>query len=138
VICGILTVYLVFLIGRTLFDSRVAGWAALFCALNTTQILYAQMARPYALCLLLSSISILSFLRWLKKDTFLDQFSYVISTSLLLYSHYIFSPLLLIQGMYFYWCRRFARNTSRTTQSWLILQLAVAFAMVPLLTRTNF
>jgi 4-amino-4-deoxy-L-arabinose transferase-like glycosyltransferase len=133
VICGILTVYLVFLIGKILFDSSVAGWAALLCALNTTQILYAQMARPYALCLLLSSISILSFLRWLKKDSFLDQFSYVISTSLLLYSHYIFSPLLLIQGMYFYWCRRFARNTYRTTQSWVILQLAVAFAMAPLL-----
>jgi 4-amino-4-deoxy-L-arabinose transferase-like glycosyltransferase len=137
VICGILTVYLVFLIGRILFDSRIAGWAALLCALNTTQILYAQMARPYSLCLLLSSISILSFLRWLKKDTFLDQLSYVISTSLLLYSHYIFSPLLLIQGMYFYWCRRFARNTSRTTQSWVILQLAVAFAMVPLLNQNQ-
>ena len=67
VICGILTVYLVFLIGKILFDSSVAGCAALLCALNTTQILYAQMARPYALCLLLSSISILSFLRWLKK-----------------------------------------------------------------------
>jgi 4-amino-4-deoxy-L-arabinose transferase-like glycosyltransferase len=133
VICGILTVYLVFLIGKVLFDSRIAGWAALLCALNTTQILYAQMARPYALCLFLSSISILSFLRWLKKDTFLDRLSYVISTSLLLYSHYIFSPLLLIQGMYFYWCRRFARNTYRTIQSWVILQLAVAFAMVPLL-----
>ena len=126
VICGILTVCLVFLIGKILFDSRVAGWAALLCALNTTQILYAQMARPYALCLLLSSISILSFLRWLKKDTFLDRFSYVISTSLLLYSHYIFSPLLLIQSIYFYWSRRFARNTRRTTLSWVILQLAVA------------
>ena len=133
VICGILTVYLVFSIGKTLFDSSVAGWAALLCALNTTQILYAQMARPYALCLFLSSISILSFLRWLKKDTLLDRFSYVISTSLLLYSHYIFSPLLLIQGMYFCWCRQFARNTCRTTQSWVMLQLVVAFAMVPLL-----
>ena len=133
VICGILTVYLVFSIGKTLFDSSVAGWAALLCAFNTTQILYAQMARPYALCLFLSSISILSFLRWLKKDTLLDRFSYVISTSLLLYSHYIFSPLLLIQGIYFCWCRRFARNTSRTTQSWVMLQLVVAFAMVPLL-----
>ena len=101
VICGILTVGLVFLIGKILFDSRVAGWAALLCALNTTQILYSQMARPYALCLLLSSISILSFLRWLKKDTLLDRFSYVISTSLLLYSHYIFSPLLLVQSIYF-------------------------------------
>ncbi len=137
VICGILTVYLVFLIGKILFDSRVAGWAALLCALNTTQILYAQMARPYALCLFLTSISILSFLRWLKTDTFLDRFSYVTSTSLLLYSHYVFAPLLLIQGLYFYWCRRFARNTGRTTQSWVILQVAVAFAMAPLLSQSQ-
>ena len=137
VICGILTVGLVFLIGKILFDSRVAGWAALLCALNTTQILYSQMARPYALCLFLSSISILSFLRWLKKDTLLDRFSYVISTSLLLYSHYIFSPLLLVQSIYFYWSRRFARNTRRTTLSWVILQLAVALAMAPLLSQSQ-
>jgi len=32
VIYGILTVYLVFSIGKTLFDSSVAGWAALLCA----------------------------------------------------------------------------------------------------------
>ena len=136
-ICSSLTVYLIFLIGKTLFNSRIGVWAAILCALNTTQILYAQMARPYALCLLLSSISILSFLKWLRKDTFLNQFSYVISTALLLYSHYIFSPLLLVQGLYFFWCRHFARNTNRTEKSWVILQLAIALLMVPLLSQNQ-
>lgn len=135
VICSTLTVYLIFLIGKSLFNSRIGICAAILCALNTTQILYAQMARPYALCLLLGSISILSFLEWLRKDTFLNQFTYVISTSLLLYSHYVFSPLLVIQGLYFFWCRRFARNTNRTEVNWIILQFAIVLLMMPLLSQ---
>src|SRR5215471_4995773 len=64
-----LLLYFVFAIGRTLFDFEVGLVAALLCAVNSTQIVYAQNARPYAFCLLLASISILSFLKWTKSQT---------------------------------------------------------------------
>ena len=134
-ICSLGTVYLIFLLGRTLFNSQVAIIGAALCALNTTQILYAQTARPYALALLLSTGSILSFLNWLKKETLLNRFNYVASTSLLLYTHYLFLPLLMIQTLYFFWCQRFPQPIGypkRSWRNWLLLQFTVGLTVLPL------
>ena len=80
---------------------------ASFCAINSTQIVYAQNSRPYAFCLFLSCLSILWFLRWVGRPAFhRNEVEYVASTVLLFYSHYIFFPLILIQGLGLLWCIR--------------------------------
>jgi|GEM_PF-2108295 4-amino-4-deoxy-L-arabinose transferase-like glycosyltransferase len=133
------TVYFVFAIGRILFDFEVGLFAALLCAVNSVQIVYAQNARPYALCLLLSTLSILSFLKWTKADTKLVRLSFVLSTTLLLYSHYIFLLVLVIQNAYFLWLR-YAHPSgdgkailARDWKSWLSLQLCVGVLLLPLM-----
>src|SRR5262249_16950839 len=91
--------------------------------------------RPYALALLLTTGSILSFLNWLKKETLLNRLNYVASTSLLLYTHYLFSPLLMIQTLYFFWCQRFSQPTGYSRRSWricLLLQFTVSLIVLPL------
>ena len=133
-----LVLYFVFAIGRILFDFEVGVFAALLCAVNSTQIVYAQNARPYAFCLLLSTISILSFLKWTRSETRLCRLSFVVFTTLLLYAHYIFFLVLLIQNLYFCWlCRsqtqpRNQAVSPRSWKSWLSLQLCVGILVMPL------
>ena len=132
-----LVVYFVFAIGRMLFDFEVGVFAALLCAVNSIQIVYAQNARPYAFCLLLSTISILSFLQWTKSETKLSRPSFIVATTLLLYAHYIFFLVLLIQNLYFFWLRRSQTHgrhpaSARSWKSWLFLQLCVGILLTPL------
>ena len=133
-----LVVYFVFLIGRILFDFEVGLFAALLCAINSIQIVYAQNARPYAFCLLLSTISILSFLQWMRSESRISRVSFVVATTLLLYSHYIFLLVLLIQNLYFLWIRYSQTQgggqtaSCRSWKSWLLLQLCVAALLMPL------
>ena len=94
---SLLTVYCVFEIGKRLLNAEVGCYAALLCAVNSTQIVYAQNARPYALCLLLSAISMLSFWGWLKENKRWLTLGYLASTGLLIYTHYIFILLPCIQ-----------------------------------------
>jgi Dolichyl-phosphate-mannose-protein mannosyltransferase len=133
-----LVVYFVFLIGRILFDCEVGLFASLLCAINSIQIVYAQNARPYAFCLLLSTVSILSFLQWMRSGSRISGVSFIVATTLLLYSHYIFLLVLLIQNLYFLWIRCFQTLAGRQTascrswKSWLFLQLCVAALLLPL------
>ncbi|PYV89822.1 MAG: hypothetical protein DMG05_12625 [Acidobacteria bacterium] len=136
-ISSTITIYLVFALGKVLFDYEIATFAALLCAVNSTQIVYAQNARPYAVCLLLSGASMLSFLKWTRTDARLCKISYVLSTSLLLYSHYVFFPVLIIENLYLLWLWRSgkARRPSPrpvSWKSWFVLQLSVGLILAPL------
>jgi Dolichyl-phosphate-mannose-protein mannosyltransferase len=136
-LASLLTVYCVFEIGKRLLNAEVGFYAALLCAVNTTQIVYAQNARPYALCLLLSAISMISFWGWLKENKRWFTLGYLASTGLLLYTHYIFILLPCIQTAHFF-LRRFlpqgvSSSPRRSTRSWLILQVWLGVLLLPLL-----
>lgn len=134
---SLLTVYFVFEIGKRLLNAEVGFYAALLCAVNSTQIVYAQNARPYALCLLLSAISMISFWRWLKENKRWFALGYLASTGLLIYTHYIFILLPCIQTAHFF-LRRFlpsgvCSSPQRSTRSWVILQVWLGVLLIPLL-----
>ena len=139
---SLVTSYLLFALGRTLFSTTVGLYGSLLFAVNSTQIVYAQNARPYSFCLLLSAVSMLCFVRWLSQPSRRWQMGYLLSTVLLLYSHYIFFPLLLIQNAYFLKLRAVRPTGSDTGtesrpaqvpwKSWLWLQGSVAALLVPL------
>ncbi len=67
VIFGLAVVYFVYLIGRKLFNQKVALLASLFLAINPLAIYYSQEARMYSLAMLAVTASIYFFLekRWL-------------------------------------------------------------------------
>jgi 4-amino-4-deoxy-L-arabinose transferase-like glycosyltransferase len=137
-IFSLLTVYLVFSIGKTLFNAEIGAFGALLCAINSTQIVYAQNARPYALCLFLCSASILAFLKWLPEETPLHVIGYVLSTTLLFYTHYIFFPLIFVQNLYFFFLLR-SRQQERNLEppcpgwrQWITLQSYVGLMVLPL------
>jgi len=135
---SLLLIYIVFRLGQLLFSMEVGLVAALLCAVNTTQIVYAQNARPYAFCLLLGCCSCLMFLRWLETRALRFRIGYVLSTILLFYSHYIFFPILLTQNLFFLWLKR--RNPPDLAgdsflaqwRRWLTLEGIIGLFLLPL------
>ncbi len=136
-LASLLTVYCIFEIGKRLLNAEVGFYAALLCAVNSMQIVYAQNARPYALCLFLSSLSMISFLGWLKGDKLKYPLGYLVATSLLVYTHYIFMLLPFIQTVHVF--LRYSLPLSvrssprRSIRSWATLQVWLGVLLLPLL-----
>src|SRR5512134_2875155 len=66
---SVLAGYFLCAVGRVLFTAEVGLWGLLLFTVNSTQIVYAQNARPYAVCLMLSAVSMLCFLQWRRQPS---------------------------------------------------------------------
>jgi len=115
---GTLLVLLTFVLGRHLTSNTVGLIAAFFAALSPFQVYYSQETRMYALCALLGSVSIYTFLRllsaWQGESKYANigtGFSrrsllpivYVFVTALLLYTHYFAMTIIVVQNLAFLW-----------------------------------
>jgi mannosyltransferase len=127
---SLLTVAGVGFVAFIMFRSRATAlFSALCVALCTTQIYYAQEARPYALALLFAVWSQFFFWRFLRSRTGRGIVPYVMVTVAMLYAHYFMVPLLLLQNAYF---AIFAIRSDRRRQllkTWIFAQIAVGFMM---------
>lgn len=64
VLCGVLTVAVVYRLGREAFSAGVGKWAAFCAALGPMAVAYAREVRMYALLLLLSTLAFYLAWRW--------------------------------------------------------------------------
>lgn len=131
---GSLTIILLFWLGKELSSASVGIIAALLFSLQPVQILYAQNARAYAFCLMLSTAAVLAFLKWMKTGRLASQIVFVITATLLFCSHYVFAPLMLVLNIYyfgiFFWSRK---KTVVSWKRWLGVQLLIGVLLLPLL-----
>jgi len=101
VLFGVLAVLLVFPVTRLLRDRETALIATVLAAASLFQIRHAQEARMYSLTACLSLLSCWCFLRLYKKhDSPIDVIAYVLSTTLLLYTHFYGLFILAAQNLY--------------------------------------
>jgi uncharacterized membrane protein len=86
---GIITVALVYVVGKELFDRRTGLIAAFLLAISTFALWISQDDRPYSLLMALSALSFLFFVRILRADkpskTLVSL--YCLANILLLYTH---------------------------------------------------
>ncbi|AZH26468.1 glycosyltransferase family 39 protein [Haloplanus aerogenes] len=97
---GILSIPLLYLIGKRLFGERVGLLSAGILALSPFQLWYAQEARAYSLLLLLSLLSYYYFLRVDGDGTAADTVGYVVFSVLLGYTHVFGFFVILAQSLY--------------------------------------
>lgn len=77
-----------FLLGRRLFDERVALTAAFLIAVNAFVVEYSHEARTYALTLLLATASVLAFVRFVDAPSRGRWAVWVLVTALLAHAHF--------------------------------------------------
>jgi hypothetical protein len=98
---GVLTIPLLYLLGRWLFNRGVGLLAALILAVNPFHIWYAQETRTYTLTVFLVLLSVLFFLRAWRGPSLGLWISYVVVTTLAVYSHYYSFLIVLFQNIAF-------------------------------------
>src|SRR3990167_3456876 len=100
IIFGVGTVFITYLIGKKLFETKTALIASTLIATAPLHIYYSQEARMYMMAAFLASLSCYFFITILEKDSLISWFGFVTSTTLMLYSDYL--PYVLIPLFVFY------------------------------------
>lgn len=97
---GVLTVPLIYLLGKCLVGRNVGILACIIAAINPFQVWYGQEARAYALATFLTLLSVLFFLAILRgKASFWLWLGYLLATVLSISSHYYAFFVVLVQDI---------------------------------------
>lgn len=111
VFATMLTLALVYQIGRTWFNSAKVGiFAILILGANSYFFTYGLEIRPYAVNMLVATLSMWCFYRWLKRRTLFSAVLYGLTVALMLYQHYFIVFLVIAQALYLLFLARPTRQ----------------------------
>jgi uncharacterized membrane protein len=98
---GVLTVLAVYYVCLNLFDKRVGLAASLLLAVNPVNVYYSQGARMFSLMAFLVLVSCYAFWKCLSAPRIRFLIVYVVSSVIMLYTHYFGVLVVGFQGLYF-------------------------------------
>ncbi|MBL7182909.1 MAG: glycosyltransferase family 39 protein [Anaerolineae bacterium] len=149
-ISGVLSVPLLFKLGRELFNRRVGLLAAFLLSISPFHVWFSQEARMYTLAALLGLASVYTFVLLLRKGASSARrhiwLSYVVTSTLGLYTHFYVAFIILFENVVFLgqWIlRQVKRQTSNVKRhestnseftnlrTWLLAQLCIALLFLP-------
>lgn len=87
-IIGIAGVYSIYLLGKELFSKKVGIYASMLLTINYFHLFYSQDARMYPLLFLMTTISFLYLIRFIKKPSYKTAIFYALTSILMLYCHF--------------------------------------------------
>lgn len=131
-IFSILSVLLIYKIGRELFSKETGIIAAFLLSISILNINWSQDARAYSLLVLTCLLSNYFLLKILKNKQLKHIILYILSTTLLAYSHNYGLFLIAAQNIYFLtsWIstKRFSNISLR---AWIIYQFLISLLYLP-------
>jgi mannosyltransferase len=128
VLCGILTIVLIYEIGRVGVDAATGLWAAWLAALSPVLIVYAREARMYALLVLITCVCWRLLLALRRSQTTAKALAYVVGLTALVYTH----PLgILMVGTVALAGLIAFRACFGTLKRWLVVHLGVGVLVLP-------
>lgn len=106
VIIGTLSIYSVYLLGKTLYSKNAGLTGALLLTVNFFHISYSQEARPYILWVLLTILSFYRLVLFIRKQSLKNAVFFALFTGLTVHAHAVglvtvFSEFLLLLFMLF-------------------------------------
>jgi mannosyltransferase len=132
VVCGMVTVWVIYVLGRRAFDDATGRWAAWFAAVCPPLVYYAREARMYAWLVLLACLSWLALLSFRHAAKKAQCLIYALLLTALVYSHPVGLFMVAAHGLAYLLVRSALVLPFRW---WLAIQLAVILAVVPWLGR---
>lgn len=99
-IFGVISIYLIYLLGKELFNRKVGLVAAFILAINHQHIYYSQEARTYSFLVMSAIFSVYFLHKMLFECKFYHIIFYSLATIALLYSHYYSIFLLIFEILY--------------------------------------
>ena len=99
---SLITLSLVYRIGkRWLGAPRYGLFAIALLGVNSFFFIYALEIRPYGLIMLLGTVSMWTYQRWLTRQTWRSALFYALSLGVMLYVHYFLVVLMIVQALVF-------------------------------------
>lgn len=105
-IFSFLSVILAYILGKTLFNKKVATWAGILMALSPFQLWYAQEARAQSMMLFLGLLSNLFLLKSLQTKKTIFRIWFVIISLIGIYTDYFYILLIIAQCLYLVFSER--------------------------------
>ncbi len=129
VILGVASIYIIYKIGKKLFDEKTALIAATLLATAPLHIFYSQEARMYMLASFFTIVSVYFFIAVLKEDRLKNWAGFIISTSILLYSDYLPYLMIPVYLVYLFLYRKSIKKP--TLRSFVPAFLLIALIVLP-------
>jgi len=127
-ILGILSIFLIYRISILLFNPTIGLLSAFILSVSPFHIYYSQEARMYSLITFLTMCSIYTFLLAIHKKKFTFWLIYIISTMLVIYTHYFGFLIILAQGLFLLFNWKLERNNF---YRWIISQAVLFILFIP-------
>jgi len=102
---GVIALWVVYLVGKNLLDTKHGLLGAFLLAISPFHIWYSQEARMYSLLILLSSASMLFFIKFLKEKRGWPSVWWILTTVMAIYTHYHAAFILFCQVVFFLFFR---------------------------------
>lgn len=130
-IFSLMSLYMIFLVGKRLFSERVGLVAAAILAFSPMDIYYAQETRAYSFLVLLTLVSFYSFILLADRLSLRNSLLYFFSTLVLLYTHVFSLLIILVQNVYFLLS---SYNSSVKIKKWILIQIHLFIFYLPWIT----
>ena len=128
-VTGVISIWLLYAVGRDLFNKRVGLIAALLMSISIFHIFYSQDYRYYGLLGFTSLLSFYFYAKALKTERTIYFIMYPISAAAVFYAHYHGAFVLLAQGIYF--LLQWYKYRPRTRLYWFCTQIAIVLLISP-------
>lgn len=126
VIFGALSILFIYKVGRELLDRKVGLYSAFILSISMLHIYYSQEARPYNLFVFLALLSMLLFIKLLKKNKLRTCIFYIIASGLLVLTNILGLLVLFFQNLYYFFFTK-----RRYTFGWLVVQSIILLTLLP-------
>jgi len=130
-IFGVLSVLLIFLLAKKIFNQKVGVYASLLLAFSSYHVYYSQEARTYSLLVFLSILSMYFFVNYLTSNRRYYGVLYAISTALLLYSHVYALFLVLAQNVVYVYSMMDKKKWLYRIKEWSLFQFLLFIIYAP-------
>lgn len=128
-VAGVISIWLLYAVGRDLFNKRVGLIAALLMSISIFHVFYSQDYRYYGLLGFTSLLSFYFYAKALKTERTIYFIIYPISAAAVFYAHYHGAFVILAQGVYF--LLQWYKYTPRTRIYWFGTQFAIVLLISP-------
>lgn len=123
--------YILYRFAEDAFGAGAGRIAAILFAFSPSTVEFATEARPYSLAMAAVAASCWTLYRWANSRGRSWLVSYVISSALVFYFHYMFSPIFVAQAVFLVY-EMFLKRRFRRSRELLAGYLAIALLVIPI------
>lgn len=132
VIFGTLSIFMIYKVGTLIFDEEVGIISSLILGLSFYHIRYSQQARHYTLLALMTLFSFYFLIKLINKINLKDSIGYVLSSSILMYTHFYSIFIILCQNIFLF--TLFLTNQKKNKyllKPWILFQVILIVLFIP-------